>query len=96
MSGDLRSGARQWGGRLPLAEACELTGQQQELADQLHTFAVPWAERAGFVGTTQRVTSSALGTHRCTARARRPGSTDGSLPTSRARRSRLGFVRSLS
>jgi 4-carboxymuconolactone decarboxylase len=38
---------------LPLAEAGELTEQQQALADQLHTFAVPWAERAGFVGTTQ-------------------------------------------
>ena len=48
MSGDLRSGARQWAGRLPLAEAGELTGQQQALAAQLHAFAVPWAERAGF------------------------------------------------
>jgi hypothetical protein len=38
---------------LPLAEAGELTGQQQELAAQLHAFAVPWAERAGFAGTTQ-------------------------------------------
>jgi 4-carboxymuconolactone decarboxylase len=53
MSGDLRSGARQWGGRLPLAEAGELTGQQQALAAQLHAFAVPWAERAGFAGTTE-------------------------------------------
>lgn len=53
MSGDLRSGARQWAGRLPLAEAGELTGQQQALAAQLHAFAVPWAERAGFAGTRQ-------------------------------------------
>jgi 4-carboxymuconolactone decarboxylase len=53
MSEDLRSGARQWGGRLPLAEAGELTERQQALAVQLHAFAVPWAERAGFVGTTR-------------------------------------------
>ena len=38
---------------MPLAEAGELTGQQQALADQLHAFAVPWAERAGFAGTTE-------------------------------------------
>jgi hypothetical protein len=36
---------------LPLAEAGELTAQQQALAAQLHAFAVPWAERAGFAGT---------------------------------------------
>jgi 4-carboxymuconolactone decarboxylase len=52
MSGDLQSGARGWGGRLPLAEAGELSEQQRALADQLHAFAVPWAERAGFAGTT--------------------------------------------
>lgn len=53
MSEDSRSGARQRGGRLPLAEAGELTERQQALAARLHAFAVPWAEeRAGLVGTT--------------------------------------------
>lgn len=37
---------------MPLAESGELTEQQQALADQLHTFAVPWAERAGFASRT--------------------------------------------
>jgi 4-carboxymuconolactone decarboxylase len=43
---------RRWGGRLPLAEAGTLDQEQRAVAEQLHLFAVPWAEQAGFTPTT--------------------------------------------
>lgn len=46
------TGDRQWGGRLPLAETGTLDDEQRAVAEQLHLFAVPWAEQAGFAPTT--------------------------------------------
>ena len=44
---------RLWGGRLPLAETSPLDDDQRAMAEQLHRFAVPWAEQAGFAPTTE-------------------------------------------
>ncbi|MFE7445883.1 carboxymuconolactone decarboxylase family protein [Streptomyces chartreusis] len=43
----------QWGGRLHLIDGPELSVQARALSDQLHEAAVPFAERAGFAGTTE-------------------------------------------
>jgi 4-carboxymuconolactone decarboxylase len=43
---------RDWGGRLPLADAERLDDDQRVLDEQLRARGVPWAEQSGFAATT--------------------------------------------
>ncbi|HZZ51209.1 MAG TPA: carboxymuconolactone decarboxylase family protein [Pseudonocardia sp.] len=48
---DPTTGARPWGGRLPLVDRDDLDGDQRELDRELREKVVPWADQMGFAAT---------------------------------------------